>query len=100
MCEIVNAIKESGGVLSYYKHKVNDFRGQGSALCGARRGLSDRPWAAAYSPLKTVHRTVFRALRIPGPFGAASLGMMIGKACLGNLSTAAAVPLSFQGRFG
>ena len=36
----------------------------------------------------------------PGPFGAATLSMMIGKACTGNLSTAAAVPLPFQGRFG
>ena len=36
----------------------------------------------------------------PGPFGIAPLNIVIGTACTENLSTAAAVPLPFQGRFG
>ncbi|MBQ6177802.1 MAG: hypothetical protein IJK29_11435, partial [Bacteroidales bacterium] len=48
-----------------------DGEGGGAPRLRARQGLSDRSGAAAHSPLKTVHRTVFRALRIPGPFGIA-----------------------------
>ena len=55
------------------------MNGKGSALSGARQGLSDRPWT----------------LRRPR-----ALSIVIGKARVENLSTAAAVPLPFQGRFG